>query len=38
VERLWISFNLNKKKVNKTKEDKRKFIKPLTTEEVVWEQ
>jgi len=38
VARLWISFNFNKKKVNKTKEDKRKFVELLSTEEVVWEQ
>jgi hypothetical protein len=38
VARLWISFNFNKKKVNKPKEDKRKFVEPLTAEEVVWEQ
>jgi hypothetical protein len=38
VTRLWISFNFNKKKAVKPKEDKRKFVEPLSTEEVVWEQ
>lgn len=38
IARFWISFNFNKKRVVKTKEDKRKFIKPMMVEEVVWEQ
>ena len=38
VTRLWVSFNFNKKRTKATKEDKRKFIQPLSVDEVVWEQ
>jgi len=35
--RFWISFNFNKKKVKKTKDDKRSYSKPISDDEILWE-